>query len=722
MYVKPMEICQSSCRRFVAITVVVILTTITRVPTISISQAQVLQEWNNTAGGSFGDSSNWQSGAVPVALDDVVFDVATAIGDSPGVYAVTFGSDRTVNSLEISNDDVTFQLMSHAWELADVVVIGLAGSSVSRVQDGSLTSGGAGIVGAPGNPAKIELDGATTSWTASGGLLVGAASTGTLDVVNGANVRGEIKGLIGNSPDGNGTANIDGIGSQLTISSQVPEIVPILAIGNAGIGELNITNGAVVSNESIDGTAQTQIGAMNGTGTVNVTGPGSSLAVSGLLFLGKEGNGTLLVSDGAMVSNTGQAQIAIISTENRGTGNATVTGVGSVWTSTESLFVDVTGVGQLMVAAGGSVLSGADLNIGTSPLSNGKATVTGTSSTLSSTAHTRVGFAGRGELDVLAGGQVTTTGQGSIGLLHHSQGTVNVDGNSSTWTLEDLLAVGGNGTANLNVSDGGTVTVAGEAQIGIGDGTGRVSISGNDSNLTTNDLLFIGADGTGDGNLSITNGGTVISEAAGIVGALVDSNGDVMVDGNGSHWQISTVLSVGNAGTGSLLVSDGGQVTNFDVAQIGKEAGSNGTVTIDGNGSIWTSWNALSVGGGDTAGGNGHLTVQNDGQLIVDGTLKILSTGNVTLAAGAINADTLDLSDGGILGIVGGELKTNQIVGSFVFNDGTLSPGMDNVLTSQTVSSSVAPEPSMGIQMVVGLIVLGFFWRDGPRQGSRAGI
>ena len=666
-------------------------------PVCSNSHAQVLQEWNKSAGGSYGDSANWQSGAVPVALDDVVFDVATALGGSPGIYAVIFGMDRMSNSLEVSNDDVTLQLMSHTFDLADVVVVGLAGPAILRLQGGSLTNSGAGIVGAPGSPSTLELDGADTNWTADGNVLVGASSTGTLDVLNGATVSGGGQGLIGNSPGGDGTANVEGSGSKLTI-------MDILAIGNAGTGELNITDGGTVSNETTSGTVQTQIGAAEGMGTVNVTGSESSLSVAGLLIVGTEGNGTLLVSGGATVSNTGQAQMAITSEEIAGTGNATVTGMESMWTSTDSFFVDVSGTGRLTVSAGGSVVSEADVNIGTSSTSDGMATVTGSGSTLSSTTTTRIGFSGVGQLHVTAGGQVTTTGQGIVGLHQNSQGTVNVEGDTSKWSIGDVLVVGGNGIAVINVSDGGEVTVGGEAQIGIGSGSGNISVAGAGSNLTTSNILFVGASGTG--GLSITGGGMVTSEAAGIVGSFSGADGTVTVDGNNSLWKITTLLAVGNEETGELTVSDGGQVMNFGLAQLGVEIGSSGTATVDGSGSNWTSFDTLSVGGGDTAGGSGQLTVQNGGRLDVDGTLKVLSTGNVNLTGGVVNADTVDLSDGGGFGLVGGELKTNHIVGNFVFNGGTLSPGMDSVLASQMASRSVAPEPSTVIHAIIGLFML----------------
>lgn len=688
-------------RRFVNLKSLVVVLAMAAAPMRTISYAQELQEWNNPAGGSFGTSTNWQSSAIPVALDEVVFDVATALGGSPAVYAVTFGMDRMANSLEVSNDDVTLQLMDHTFQLADFIVVGLAGPAVLRLDDGSLTNAGAGIVGAPGSPSKAVVNGAGTNWTSSGNLLVGVSSTGTLDVLNGATVDGQGQVLIGNSPGGDGTANVDGNGSQLTI-------VDTLAIGNAGTGELNITDGGTVNNESMSGPTQTQIGAMDGMGTVNVTGLGSSLSVAGLLIVGKDGNGTLLVSNGATVSNTGQAQIA---SEATGTGNVTVTGMGSTWTSTDALFVDVSGTGRLTVSSGGSVASGADVNIGTSATSDGMATVIGSGSTLSSAATTRVGFSGVGQLDVHSGGKVMTTGQGILGLLENSQGTVNVDGDGSSWSIGDALVAGGNGTAAINVSNSGEVTVVGEAQIGIGSGSGNVYVDGAGSKLTVSNLLFVGADGAGTGNLSISDGGMVISEAAGFVGTFNENSGTVTVDGNDSHWQIANVLAVGNEGTGEITVSGGGQITNFGVAQLGVEIGSSGTATVDGGGSNWTSFDTLSVGGGDIAGGSGQLTVQNGGRLDVDGTLKVLGTGNVDLTGGAINVDTVDLSDGGGFEIVGGNLKANHIVGNFVFNGGTLSPGMDGVLASQTASGLVVPEPSTVIHAITGLLVLLNGWR-----------
>ncbi|WP_163497576.1 hypothetical protein, partial [Escherichia coli] len=68
-------------------------------------------------------------------------------------------------------------------------------------------------------------------------------------------------------------------------------------------------------------------------------------------------------------------------------------------------------------------------------------------------------------------------------------------------------------------------------------------------------------------------------------------------------------LVVGASGTGTLIISNGGQVSNAD-AYIGDQAGSTGTVIVSGrdlagNASTWTNGSMLYVG----YGGAGTLLI-----------------------------------------------------------------------------------------------------------------
>jgi len=90
-------------------------------------------------------------------------------------------------------------------------------------------------------------------------------------------------------------------------------------------------------------------------------------------------------------------------------------------------------------------------------------------------------------------------------------------------------------------------------------------------------------------------------------------------------------------------------------------------VTVDGSGSTWTNSGELYVGGYNTAGGDGTLTVTNDGRVNVGGTLRVYSTGTVALLGGEITTGTVEL-----LGTLAGN---GSVIGNVVSSGGEISPG-----------------------------------------------
>ena len=75
-------------------------------------------------------------------------------------------------------------------------------------------------------------------------------------------------------------------------------------------------------------------------------------------------------------------------------------------------------------------------------------------------------------------------------------------------------------------------------------------------------------------------------------------------------WNINDELVIGDTGDGSLTI-DGGSDVSSDGGVLGKDPGAMGRVTVDGSGSSWTQSEILSVGGG----GSGELEVQAGGFL-----------------------------------------------------------------------------------------------------------
>jgi fibronectin-binding autotransporter adhesin len=166
---------------------------------------------------------------------------------------------------------------------------------------------------------------------------------------------------------------------------------------------------------------------------------------------------------------------------------------------------------------------------------------------------------------------------------------------SPVWTTGGDLSVGNTSDGELTVQDGGVVEVDGTSYVGNDVGSqGTVSVSGQDSGgnastwTSTGDLV-VGQSGTG--TLAITGGGKV-SNTTGYVGASPGSTSTVVVSGTGSNaaastWKNGGNLLVGDQGTGTLTIQNGG------------------LVDVDG---------MLSVGGD----GMGSLNIANGGKVISD--------------------------------------------------------------------------------------------------------
>src|SRR5205085_3795835 len=116
---------------------------------------------------------------------------------------------------------------------------------------------------------------------------------------------------------------------------------------------------------------------------------------------------------------------------------------------------------------------------------------------------------------------------------------------------------------------GGTVNVTEDVSLGDAAGsTGRLAVTGSGTVFDTtiggqSGLILVGRNGTG--SLNVTAGG-VVNAVQVADGALSGSTGSVTVDGAGSVLNFRGLgpqaggLGVGNSGTGTFTVSNGGRV------------------------------------------------------------------------------------------------------------------------------------------------------------------
>jgi outer membrane autotransporter protein len=185
--------------------------------------------------------------------------------------------------------------------------------------------------------------------------------------------------------------------------------------------------------------------------------------------------------------------------------------------------------------------------------------------------------------------------------------------------------------------------------------TGLVTVNGGTISTTNPESqYFIGSNGSG--TMIISHGGQVFSNLLTFVGANAGSSGVLTVDGQGSSYTSGFFL-VGNGGPGQLTVTNGGVASSTPSATLQIGANNIGAALVSGTGSRLSAGTSLAVGvnpgsvgtltindGGTATSGTGTFLAFNAGST---GTLNIgASAGNPPAAPGTLNASTVTFGAG----------------------------------------------------------------------------
>lgn len=174
---------------------------------------------------------------------------------------------------------------------------------------------------------------------------------------------------------------------------------------------------------------------------------------------------------------------------------------------------------------------------------------------------------------------------------------------------------------------------------------------------------------TGAGTLSIT-GGASLTSAYSYLGQDTGGNGTGTVSGAGSTWTSTGALYVGNLGTGTLNIDNGGVVSSLE-GVVGPDGA--GQVFITGSGSQWNTTGRLDIGLGDITIEDLAAVTSNDG-IVGNG-----AHGVATLRTGAswhnVGQFTVGLfAQGELLIESGASVVSNQgYVGANLGGDGTVT-------------------------------------------------
>ena len=537
-----------------------------------------------------------------------------------------------------------------------ILYVGFDGSGTVTASGGGAISAANGVMlGAnPAGQGTVTVTGAGSSLSSGSYIYLGNAGRGSLDVSNGGSVASTSVFRFGTEASGIGVATVTGTGSSLTAGSS-------LYIGDKGQGTLTVSNGGKVNAGPSIGIGN----ASTGVGTATVTGAGTTLGTNGNAVIGSAGRADLTASAGGSVSVGGRA---IIAGGAGSTGTVTVSGSGSSLTVTGDTEFGYSGSGALIASNGAQVSLVDGFALGVTAGGVGTATVTGAGTVLGTQRKAFIGASGRGDLTVSDGGKVNVRDDITIAGQSTGVGTVTVTGTGSSLSTDLFMGVGERGTGTLTVGNGATVRTGGNTVIGgQATGNGAVNVSGAGSSLTAGSFLTVGYDGRGE--LTVSNGATAAGQSGIFLASRANSQGVLSVGGRSG----SAAAAAGSI-NGTIFMGQGSAVLAFNhnsagyahTGEITSNAPGNGNIrfeagrtTFNTNGLGFTGTSEVlsgaalnlngSLGGSLNVRAGGELSgVGTIGALGVDGVVRLGGNGTIGQLSGAsaaFNAGSLYVVD-----------------------------------------------------------------------------
>jgi fibronectin-binding autotransporter adhesin len=614
-------ICSPICSRAMSL-IFVLAIALVGVPYVATPLYAANGTWTSTTTGLWSAGGNWSGGTV---ADGSAYLANFSTIDITGDTTVHLDSARTIGRL-------TF---------GDLATASAAGWTLDNNGNANNT---------------LRLSGASTAITVN---ELGGGKTATISL--------QLTGSAGLTKAGTGTLVLSGANTYTGITQ--------IIAGTLAYGADN-----VIANDGVLVSAGTlSMGAYSDTvGSITLDYAGKiacsgSLTTTGSFWIGAKYSGSVDITNGGRLQNNSGAYIGNDSTA---TGVVNVSGSGSAWTNSGSLYVGYYGQGTLNITSGGSV-SATNSYLGYSGSASDTATVDGAGSTWTNSDNLYVGNnGGSGKLNILNGGAVSA---GSTYL--YSGGTVDFGAGGGTLTTKTLYTASvapltGTGTISSKglVSDL-DLTFDGSATASLTFGTGG-TLSVNMAATSGNGIL--GAGYASSGTITIKNGASLHSES-GYLGYGYTASGIATVDGSGSTWTNSNEFHVGSLGSGTLSILNGGCVIASQCVVGSGRLVSAGIVTVDGNNSTWTCTGSLDVGDSGTGTVN-----QTGGATSVGNTLTLgkswAGNGAYNLAGGTLRLKSLAKGSGtAAFNFGGGTLQAS----------GTLSSSLPMTLTGIGGSANV---------------------------------
>ena len=440
---------------------------------------------------------------------------------------VTVAGDITLGEYANSHGTITVDGSGSALKSAKLFV-GANGAGELHLTNGGTASAASGMVlGSWGKDASgtVTVDGAGSALRSDGNLVIGDyLGTGKLHLTNGgmATAAGDI--ILGNDTDSSGTVTVDGTGSVLRSGGS-------LVVGNKGKGELTLTNGGMVSANSIFLT--------NGS-RLNVSASGQAAGIVQASTI--DGNGTIFFN-------------------HAGTASAPYYFTSDGTSSGDAILLN----GDLMVgqADGYTVLTGANSYTGPTVVDSGT-----------------LALAGAGRISselILYSGSTFKTGDIPVNYLRSLAvyGAATYDGNlymagqSMAFVLPTNLKAGDvmltvTGTADINRSQVDLIFYGGSMPLRKGDTVTLIEATKLDGTPAdnTDDIKVVGESGvsvTYDFDISKMNNKQLLATVAG-TGATVNQQTKALPEGVASGAAVinQTADFVADKGTAQAVEAAGG--------------------------------------------------------------------------------------------------------------------------------------------------------------------
>jgi T5SS/PEP-CTERM-associated repeat protein len=608
--------------------------------------------WTGAQGSSFSTAANWDDttdARNPAQTAPGVADTAQFLSNGG-----TITGTGTAAALQFGGSVLWNVASGASLSALSGVTVGQSGTGALLVSGGASIDGlGASdvISGAAGGAASVTVEGTGSAWKSAGELTVGALGGGSLTIGGAAGVGAVATAsapamVLGAGAGGNGVLSVTGAGSLATL-------VGGLDVGQAGTGALTVeSQGTVITGGSTLAPAQgVDIAqASGGAGSITVFGTGALLSNTGGFVVGDAGVGGLAIDGGGSVVTTpgtvpGLAGLLIANTEGASGSSVNVSGGGSRLNVSGLLDIGVGGSGALLIS-GGATVTALSLDAGNSAAAVGQIGLSGTGTDLSVTNAATVADAGTGVLSVLSGATFSAVSL-TIGSLGDSSGALVVSGSGSEVLLSGGLNIGTSlGTGDLTVGPGAAVHAS------VVNLQGQVVLEGGLLDPTVQ-LINQGQTAGGYGTIAagdivdegvIQAGGTKPSQKLLLVQGTVLGGGTLTVNGTLPGSDTAGVLQINAGGTLELT----GAVLNAATTTFTDDLTPTGTYTVNNSVIDVTFADATGVLSlDDIAGFAGTITTYQAGDsfVITGGTLSGLNVSN---------GNTLTIQDSGASAGAGG--------------------------------------------------------------------